>query len=318
MKLSVPDGAAFGLEKVYVDAWVTSALTSDIKLDVYRFNTSTALGERIGGGYISASEITPSTSYQRIGIPIITSDGELEEQSFLNITGDVLIVVSGEDGICFPTLMMKVTGPWHCSAYYLLDVFDTETNEVTDTNYLAIATRQTWSIIDDGLKVVSFCFFYDGEYTWIESDDDVDALEVTLPAAGGKQNLTLYPYSDFFDASQFSGEGVDEWLYVYADQEQDSDTGAQDVVFEAEALPDGVAGRATKVLVEIPGAQVTVTVKQGDTSGLDTIDGDASDVVSSQIYDLQGRKLNAVPQSGLYIRRDVKANNTVTTTKVVK
>jgi hypothetical protein len=43
-----------------------------------------------------------------------------------------------------------------------------------------------------------------------------------------------------------------------------------------------------------------------------------SEVVASEYFDLQGRQLNAAPESGLFLQRNTHANGAITTAKVVK
>ena len=56
-----------------------------------------------------------------------------------------------------------------------------------------------------------------------------------------------------------------------------------------------------------------------DPAGIEGVATDeASEVVSSEYFDLQGRQLKAAPEAGLYLRRDIRANGTANTVKVVR
>lgn len=56
-----------------------------------------------------------------------------------------------------------------------------------------------------------------------------------------------------------------------------------------------------------------------DPAGIEGVAADeASEVVSSEYFDLQGRQLKAAPEAGLYLRRDIRANGTANTVKVVR
>ena len=43
-----------------------------------------------------------------------------------------------------------------------------------------------------------------------------------------------------------------------------------------------------------------------------------SEIAASQYFDLQGRQLSSAPEKGLYLRRDIRANGTATTVKIVR
>lgn len=56
-----------------------------------------------------------------------------------------------------------------------------------------------------------------------------------------------------------------------------------------------------------------------DPAGIQGVGADEdSEVVSSQYFDLQGRQLKAAPESGLYLRRDIRANGTSATVKAIR
>lgn len=59
-------------------------------------------------------------------------------------------------------------------------------------------------------------------------------------------------------------------------------------------------------------------VNVGEDDGIQSISAGSADVVAREYFDLQGRKLNAAPEAGLYIERAVKADGSATTTKLAK
>lgn len=338
LEIAKPSGdAVLGLKSVTFVGWVDAALTGNLKVDVYEkvFTENPdnpgygafSYGERLGGGFLVGSDVTPSTATQFLTIPMLEVDGSYSQQSFVNVDRDVYVVfsVDAEDygKVMARPYFMGTNSAWTNYGWYELGVYekadesDTDYTVYTGENVLKRSSESSWQI-GGGARVVGFAMFYDGAYTTLDCTSESNGtLEYVAPAEGGSKTFTFDPYYDLLESGKFTGEGVNEWLLVYP-EDIDETTETQDVVVEVDPLPAGVVGRASVVTVAQPGSQVQITVRQGDTSGIDSINGDAADVVSSQIFDLQGRQLNAVPESGLYIRRDVKADNTVSTVKVVK
>lgn len=54
------------------------------------------------------------------------------------------------------------------------------------------------------------------------------------------------------------------------------------------------------------------------TTGIEDIEEDAGDIVATEYYDLQGRRVASEPQPGIYLRRDRRADGTVTTIRVAR
>lgn len=328
--------AVLGIKSVTVAGWVNAASSGKLCIDIYEkiFTEDPenpgygdfSLGERLGGGYVNATDLEVSSGTQFITIPILEVDGDFESASFVNVDRDVYVVLSSTDteNMIFNgrPYFMGSQARWINYAWDLLDIY--EESEKDSGNYdvytgeqiIVRSSGSNWGFVTGGAKVCNFCMFYDGCYTTLDLLSNEGIAEYVAPAEGGSQAFTFEPYYDLAEDGKFTGEGVNDWVLVYA-EDYDETNYTQDVTIEVDPLPAGTVGRATVVTVAQPGSQKQIIVKQGDTSGIDSIEGDAN-VVSSQIFDLQGRQLNAVPESGLYIRRDVKADNTVATSKVVK
>lgn len=73
------------------------------------------------------------------------------------------------------------------------------------------------------------------------------------------------------------------------------------------------------VVVSYKNQKVLVKVN-GGTSGVNNIVDDAidADIVSSEYFDLQGRKLNAEPENGIFIQKSLLSNGKTVATKVAK
>lgn len=339
--LDLPEDVYYGVSNVIVNAWVTAELTAPLKVDFYKKEfvaqspeTPTrgwyVTGERIGGGWLNPDEVTTDNYNQRLVIPMREGEGDFVSETFVNLSGSVVAVISC-DGLAsgvvkFPVITIDPTNSvlWGYGSYVLnVAKGTTDENDPVAGMQLYRMSNLDWDDFQ-GLATASpiaIDMNFDGCYSSIDLQSDANVvdgmLQVDFTANETEKTVIVEPYFNIDSNGKFTAVGdAEEWLFASADDWNDQYE--QPINIYVDPLPAGVAGRAGVLKVEVPGAVLNILVRQGDTSGIDSINGDAADVVSSQICDLQGRQLNAVPESGLYIRRDVKADNTVSTVKVVK
>ena len=125
-----------------------------------------------------------------------------------------------------------------------------------------------------------------------------------MPATGGEAKIRVQPmYANneadetgsktrlFFDNALEEVE-VPEWLTISIPRESyTSDDYSFDLAFAAEALPAGVEGRTATVTFMQEGARLTVTVNQGETSGISVTKTDVKSG-NAQMYNLAGQRVN--------------------------
>lgn len=334
------DGSVYGFDQVTLVAYVnTLTAGGKFKLEVYEYSEDNDAqywsqvyvpGKLVASGYVATDAYAGSTGTTVISVPVIDVEGEgddaVENPSFYNVTKPVMVVISfekaagaeGDQVLPLPVFAKGANSSrmWTFGkgGQFFKNMDMGDGSEPKDYFYPFWTSNKT--IGGAALRPIGWDMGFSLQYSYLFNDGSHPELSFDAPAAGGSKDFVFTPLIDLYEAKVTISNNED-WLFVYPDAELQAD-GTQKLIVEVDALPSGVNGRAAVVTVEIKGAVQTITVTQGDTSGIDSVNGDAAEVVSSQIFDLQGRQLNVVPESGLYIRRDVKADNTVSTVKVVK
>lgn len=144
-----------------------------------------------------------------------------------------------------------------------------------------------------------------------------------LPLQGEQETaLELFSYeeSENWIITQANGEDLPEWITVEPSDEVTADgdfNGLVKVYMDVEALPAGVNGRGVDIKFSYPGASYTFTVTQGEYDAVEGIEAD-SETVAKEYYNLQGQRLNAAPENGVYIIKNIKADGSAKAVKVAK
>lgn len=144
------------------------------------------------------------------------------------------------------------------------------------------------------------------------------AVPETFDPAGSEFNRILADKSQWVSTANADGTPSNV-LYFWP-----KEGGSDDVEFVYNEQPDYQA-------VKLTAGEHKLTVRSlcypwhfdaiklnSKTSGIAAVADEESEVVATQYFDLQGRMLQAAPESGLYLRRDIRANGTATTAKIVK
>lgn len=149
---------------------------------------------------------------------------------------------------------------------------------------------------------------FDGAaYGYLKTSDDTN---VVIPAAGGQASIHIEPmltnynkeekaYSTrlFLDADS---EEIPDWLTVgFANEKFEEDEISYDLVFQADALPEGTASRSVNLTFFQEGALIDVTVTQDNTNGVNTVVNTAK-VNNHKVHDLSGRQVSG--KKGLIVR----------------
>lgn len=109
-------------------------------------------------------------------------------------------------------------------------------------------------------------------------------------------------------------EGAD-WIQTSIADANANGVGTQ-VKIEVAANTADTPRSATVTVSSLAATPKVITVTQA-TSGIEIVE-EAVETVASEYYDLQGRKLYNEPANGLFIRKDIKADGSVKSVKVVK
>lgn len=135
-------------------------------------------------------------------------------------------------------------------------------------------------------------------YGWLHTDD---SKNVVIPAEGGQVGIHVEP---MFSTSDDAGnpatalwlaedsEEIPEWLTVgFANEVYTSEDYSFDLVFQADALPEGVSGRTASLKFEQWGAKLEVTVSQGETAGI-SVTKVSNQSANAAVYNLAGQRVN--------------------------
>lgn len=347
--------AMFGIEQVVFRAFVEAYESDGIKVDIYEKidepGKGVRLGRRLGGGMLPKNDVpVNAATFVQVAVPIMYEMGELSVPSFINIDSEVFVVLSGWDNskadkITILSVLGAKTTPHVLSlesytldrVYPALDEPDPENPNRPKIDWdspgdlMLTPTSKYGALYSNGqgselLYLHTFDMMYKGCYSWLNKTGREEGYySFEAPAAGGSKTFMFDPGIDLrgddeseVETVRFSGEGCDEWILVTPGA-PDAQTGEQALTVEVDPLPDGMTSRKGEVIVEICGARQVIAVEQDVRfSGIGSVTGDAAATVSSACYDLAGRRLADEPASGLYIRKDVKADGSLSAVKVVK
>lgn len=313
----------FGLDSICVTGGFNSFEDVGVTVDVYEAEpvegmVTYNIGKRIGGGFLPKEKVRVDPKYVYPNVFPITD--EKGNPTFVNIDTDVIILIGGfstrtGSDMSVYELAAPSSSPLQYMHNCVIEIADPTTNEVLDVRYVRPGSTNA-----DGIKFSSIGWFiqYYGGYTHlVAGDEPEDYFTMTVPAEGGSKEFVFNPYYDIATNGKFTGEGANEWV-TFDVADQDFIDYTQTVTVNVDALPEGLPGRETTVYVEISGARQAIKIAQGEVSGIDGVDADASEVVATEYYDLQGRALQAAPESGLFLKKEIRENGKVSTVKVVK
>ena len=152
--------------------------------------------------------------------------------------------------------------------------------------------------------------FINASYGYLHTTDDTD---VVLPVGGGEAMLHVEPMlfsvdeeTQEYTTRLFVDEDVEvpEWLTMeIANEKYDEEDISFDLKFSADALPAGTQGRSAVIPVWQEGAQLVITVTQGNANGISTT-VTSSKVTGDKLYRLNG--MQARGQKGIVVAKNRK------------
>lgn len=160
-------------------------------------------------------------------------------------------------------------------------------------------------------KTSLFVGLLEAAYGYLYTEDNTN---LTIANEGGLASIHVNPmlYSTddndnptariFIENINVDGENVEEipeWLSVGVANEDYEKGIDYDLVFQAAALPAEVAGRSAVITFFQEGAQLKVTVSQGENTGVQTV-VTSSKAANGKLFDLSGRQVNG--KKGLIVR----------------
>lgn len=310
--LPKPD-AMYGLSGISSLVYLPTRMSAPLEVTVYPLTADGGIdyANPIGGGKLQPDQMNPDQQFtQFIYVPMQIDDPDLGAvNTTLNINQAVFIMIHGVTDpnvrvYGFKGKNLQDTGKTFCC----LRLADGRIG-VSNLSGLQFGTSEAdgycWKNMYIGLDVTTAA---------LEIPEQAKVIEV--PAAGKTYSIQVFSLYDLAegDVSFFYGNGLDEWYTV--EFKPGNGTGYYNMELTVNPLGEAT-GRASKFTIYTPGAEAYITIKQGEVSGIGSVEADA-DVVASEYFDMMGRKLNAEPQSGLFIRKDLKADGTTVATKLAK
>ena len=223
--------------------------------------------------------------------------------NYLFLDDDFVIVIEGWDNGTF-------TG--------VLGSQDAPLDNARPSTWFEMTGKEGTMYYYTGWMTSLFVGFLDATYGYLYTEDSKD---IQLDAAGGQAAIKVRPfYYNGEEAAAESGQTrlfldenvadneIPEWLSVaiadevYTDEEQ-----SFNLVFSAEALPEGVEGRQADLVFFQEGAQLKVTVTQGTVTGIAATKVEVKSN-NSQMFNLAGQRVNK-GYKGLVIKNGRKMLN---------
>lgn len=162
-----------------------------------------------------------------------------------------------------------------------------------------------------------FLMFFDTSFPTVinmdkdSKDYDTANFSVEIPVDGGSAEFSAfvsYPVEGLIQDELMSVEASD-WLTY--DVSTDEETYVTTINVTGAAMPSDIKGRRGVVSFKGYACDFNLYVTQGEVSGISNV---AATTGKVELFDLQGRKLNAVPANGIYLER----NGNVTTKRIAR
>lgn len=269
----------------------------------------------------------------------VDSDGMVDEDAEIIIDTPVMAVISGlEDSGC--SLFYPVYGDGYrwteipnnpgyvepvvtdpianqYSAFCVVSVNPNDGGDPYDVYCNTMNVAPFWiNQANQIFGVQSFLFMMDASFYWCREVNNATTLN--FPKDGGNAYLTFQSFYNMSDADnvayEFVSDSGSDWIEI-TELNVESNRN-QILTFEASALTNG-EDRTGELTIRAKGCKpINIKVSQG-TNAIDGVEAD-KDVKTVEYYDVMGRKLNAQPENGMFIRKAVMIDGSVRTAKVAK
>ena len=332
------------LESVFAD--IVLSCTEDVVLTakVYLLDDKgfVDLENPLGGGELSFSKGTFPASDEE-PLPIFTlyaydSDGyETDNPVCIPTATSCYVTLEGVDnpainafmlgvqmGFETPMSMLEDPGLFDYIGYmtptHAFALMNVDVEPVGGEKYTAVDAAPCPGIFgnedETGLFYPSdFSMFYNVYFPMVvnvtEGSDDYGTgkFNVTMPVEGGETTIDVSPE---YNIVSLIDEGImtaqsSDWIKFEPEVVTDDRGSYVRVSISADALPADEEGRQGYVAFRGYACDFEIIVNQGEVAGISTVPAAANGKV--ELYDLQGRKLSAVPAHGIYLER--QGNKTV-------
>ncbi|MDO4160219.1 MAG: hypothetical protein Q4D41_07175 [Prevotellaceae bacterium] len=239
------------------------------------------------------------TELQFTDFYVYDEDGMTQGIEHLFIEDEFAVVFSGWDN-----------GTFSAAPY---GEYDYNENGVTST--FIKMTGDTESVYRFGSLYSHQCVGFTGVvYGYLYSETGSD---FQFDAAGGTQTITIEPMlcasdedNNYTTALYVTDDSeIPDWISAEVTRESyTSDDWSFDLSITASALPDGVTGRSGSFVVYQWGAKMTITVSQGDATGITNVTVTKEKATDGKTYNLAGQRVSD-DTKGIVIRDGKKFIN---------
>lgn len=154
-----------------------------------------------------------------------------------------------------------------------------------------------------GNMMISHCLGMNAVFPYLKSKDG-DVMEANVAGDTKTFDIDSYWYPEKTDEGDLMNgwtiECSDSWVSTQVEIDQEGHRSLLKVT--AEALPSGVDGRTATVTIKATGCEEVITIKQGETSGIQgvTIDGFTT---ATGTYNIAGQRVNSNnAKNGIFIQ----------------
>ncbi len=279
-----------------------------------------------------------------LNIPFTTEDEFGDELGYKMVDGGMFMVMEADNsdsniGVLCPLIRAyPVVNSREVRNNFMFDYIcgfvSCNAGDGTPANYIC---DNGWVFGEDPVTYpICFNFTMDAEYPFMRPSSvfKSDATEwaeavatdgdyvVNVKNAGDQELYEVLSSASVEDLriSLVDGGDIPEWLTIGV---EDANNFFKNLEGEARsyviqfALTDGATAGGCEVAVEYKGIKNVYRVNP-ELSGIEGVVDNGVETVASEYYDLQGRKLYNEPANGLFIRKDIKADGSVKSVKVVK
>ena len=215
----------------------------------------------------------------------VDEDGMSTDVNYLLLDDEFAVVIEGWDNGSVTGKPLMFTSPYQGGI---------------STTFAIIPGEDTYTSYGWSTTSTAFVGFIDATYGFLQTTDDTN---LTIPAEGGQASITVHPMYSNNQANEagfktrlyldetIEGNDIPEWLAVGFANEDYDENYTFDLVFAADALPEGVEGRKATIVFMQEGARLEVTVTQGAASGVEVTTKTVK-TAETPAFNLAGQRVN--------------------------
>lgn len=324
----------YALSSVTVYAYVDCTAGAELSLTFYKVGEDGSLTVIKEATHKFAEAFSSATAgaYAEIPVKFTTEDEYGFEIDYQLIDHEILMVVSGYDNGGFTNF--DIPAAWA--------IMGTGAEVIEPLGLYGLCSYTQDGSQVAGLKTFPYYLAFNsapGEYVYpssalISLDMEYPYLQTFYDLVSNKAVEAKSEYSINLEAGGYifyglycSGAADDivisdypEWLQVeISDKTQDVDGLTGEYVEVGFAVADNATnvGESCDIVLDYKGSKQTFHITHA-AAGVESIAKDNVEVVAVEYYNIQGQKLNAAPENGIFIQKNIKADGSISNVKVVK